>query len=339
MKKSLLALSVALLATSTAYAAIPQSGTIGVRGGYAFIEDNSNKALAISEDSGYGVGAYFGYNFTSWAGFEAGYDYFGNFEIKDKATKTKDDMRIRGPQFAARLALPLDADGSDLFLRAGGMYARTSIDTYHENNWAPLVGAGVQYNFANGVGLRAGYDHVFNAFKGDEKVLDNLKSDLGYAYVGLSYTFGKAQAPAPAPAPEPQPAEPQEYTYKLDAGALFPFDGTALSDDGKKQIAEVVGHVNEQTLNAVTYEVKGHTDRLGSEQYNQKLSEKRAKSVADVLIANGVAEDNVSAVGYGESQPVTGNQCDGLSRAKLVECLAPDRRVEIKIQGNGSVQK
>lgn len=338
MKKTLLALSVALVATSTAYAAIPQSGTLGVRGGFAFVEDNSNNNVSISEDVGYGVGAYFGYNFTSWAGIEAGYDYFGNFEAKDKAGKTT-DMRLRGPQFAARLALPLDADGSDIFLRAGGMFARTAIESYHENNWAPLVGLGVQYNFSNGVGLRAGYDHVFNAFSADDARYDNLDTDLGYGYVGLSYTFGKA-APAPAVAPaEPQKAEPQAYTYKLDAGALFPFDGSTLSDDGKKQIADVVSHVNAQGLDGVSYDVKGHTDRLGSEQYNQKLSEKRAKSVADVLIANGVAEDNVTSVGYGESQPVTGNQCDGLSRAKLVKCLGPDRRVEITVQGNGTMQQ
>jgi OOP family OmpA-OmpF porin len=72
--------------------------------------------------------------------------------------------------------------------------------------------------------------------------------------------------------------------------------------------------------------VTGHTDRLGSEEYNQKLSERRANQVRDYLISQGVEANRLQAVGKGESEPVVA--CDGVKgRKKLIECLQPNRRV------------
>ncbi|SPT69190.1 OmpA family protein [Anaerobiospirillum thomasii] len=339
MKKNLLALSVALAvgSMSCAYAAVPQTASVGVLGGFSFLEAGSNEYAKISDKSGYAVGAYFGYDFTSWIGVETAYQYLGGFEATDKAAKKDHNLSVRGPQFALRLAYPLSETGSDVFFKAGGMYAQANYNGDHSNNWRPVVGAGVQYVFDNGLGLRAGYDHVFGAvqFEADSKGAE-IESDLGYAYVGLQYTFGRpAPAPAPAPVAKPAPA-PQQYNYSLDAGALFPFDGSKLSDDGVNQIAGVVADVKAQNLNDVSYDVKGYTDRIGNEQYNLKLSEKRAQAVTDALIANGVEASKVTSAGYGEADPVTGDKCDGLSRAKLIECLGPDRRVEIVVQGEGT---
>jgi len=81
----------------------------------------------------------------------------------------------------------------------------------------------------------------------------------------------------------------------------------------------------------------GHADRIGSEKYNQKLSEDRAQSVTAYLQGN-MNTPNLQAEGRGESQPVTGGDCTrmGAERKKnqrLVECLQPDRRVEIEVFG------
>ena len=78
--------------------------------------------------------------------------------------------------------------------------------------------------------------------------------------------------------------------------------------------------------------VIGHTDRIGSEHYNQKLSEQRAHSVMKYLVARGVPAEIISARGMGKSQPVTGTKCNALRGAELKACLAPDRRVEIEVK-------
>ena len=77
----------------------------------------------------------------------------------------------------------------------------------------------------------------------------------------------------------------------------------------------------------------GHTDRLGSDAYNQALSEQRARTVADYLIAKGLFADKVRAEGQGESSPVTGGSCPDGAKAQMIACLAPDRRVEVRLTG------
>ena len=79
--------------------------------------------------------------------------------------------------------------------------------------------------------------------------------------------------------------------------------------------------------------VTGHTDRLGSQQYNQKLSEKRAEVVKGYLVSKGVPVDKIETMGAGKTQPATGvPKCDDkLPKKKLIECLAPHRRFTIDV--------
>ena len=80
--------------------------------------------------------------------------------------------------------------------------------------------------------------------------------------------------------------------------------------------------------------VVGHTDRIGSDSYNQKLSEKRAAAVKEYLVAKGIEANRVYTEGKGEKQPVTGDKCKGNAPTKaLIECLQPDRRADIEIIG------
>jgi len=83
----------------------------------------------------------------------------------------------------------------------------------------------------------------------------------------------------------------------------------------------------------------GHADRIGSEEYNQELSEKRAKAVADYLAQKGVDSSRLQVEGKGESQPVTGNECakmgaESNKNQKLIACLQPDRRVDAELLGS-----
>jgi OmpA-OmpF porin, OOP family len=78
--------------------------------------------------------------------------------------------------------------------------------------------------------------------------------------------------------------------------------------------------------------INGHADRLGSAQYNQKLSERRAETVKAYLVKQGAPADKVETYGYGKTLPV--KACpDQKDRKALIECLQPNRRVEVEVQG------
>jgi OOP family OmpA-OmpF porin len=141
------------------------------------------------------------------------------------------------------------------------------------------------------------------------------------------------QEPAPvAAAPEPQVI--QKLTLSTDV--LFPFNKSELLPGGKRKLDDLANTAQGADVDSV--KVIGNADRIGSEQYNQKLSEQRAQAVKEYIAQKGVSEDRVQAEGRGESQPVTGDQCQRMgpekaSNRKLVSCLQPDRRVEIEVLG------
>jgi OOP family OmpA-OmpF porin len=137
---------------------------------------------------------------------------------------------------------------------------------------------------------------------------------------------------AAPPAPPPPPPAPKAIT--LAAKALFDFDKAVLKPGGKEEIdREVIAKL--EGLDKVEFmTVSGHTDRLGSNTYNQKLSERRAEAVKAYLVSKGIAANNIETFGYGKTQPVAGVTCDDkLPRKKLIECLAPHRRVVIEVKG------
>src|SRR5699024_3695273 len=130
----------------------------------------------------------------------------------------------------------------------------------------------------------------------------------------------------PADASCPPGAEPERIS--LDADALFAFDRAELRPEGQRKLDEFASTL-QQVDSYQSIEVAGHTDRLGADSYNMNLSQRRANSVKDYLVALGVPGDNIHAQGYGKTQPVV--QCDG-SGNKLISCLQPNRRVEIELK-------
>jgi OOP family OmpA-OmpF porin len=135
-------------------------------------------------------------------------------------------------------------------------------------------------------------------------------------------------------APPPPPAVPQATAekIKLSADALFDFDKAVLKPAGKQALDELaakVGQINLEVILAV-----GHTDRIGSDSYNQGLSERRANAVKEYLVSKGIESNRIYTEGKGEAQPVTGTQCDSVrGRTALISCLQPDRRVEVEVIG------
>jgi OOP family OmpA-OmpF porin len=137
---------------------------------------------------------------------------------------------------------------------------------------------------------------------------------------------GDAVAAAPAPAaPAPGPEKPLRAT--LEADALFDFDKAIIKPEGKAKIDALVAEMRKNP-NVETIVATGHTDRLGSEAYNQKLSERRVQAVKSYMVGQGIAADRIQTAAKGESEPVVA--CNDVKGSALIKCLAPNRRVEIE---------
>ena len=175
--------------------------------------------------------------------------------------------------------------------------------------------------------------------------------------LGLSYDFGGVDEPPPPPPAAPPPPPPPPPNPDLDGdgvpnerdkcpntrpgavvdldgceveavidlkGVYFDFDKATLRPEGKAVLNDAAALL--KTNERVVVEVAGHTDSVGSEAYNQGLSERRANTVKDYLTAQGVTATRLTARGYGENQPVATNDTDeGRQLNRRVELIVLDR--------------
>jgi OOP family OmpA-OmpF porin len=141
------------------------------------------------------------------------------------------------------------------------------------------------------------------------------------------------QKPAPAPA-APARMAPQSITFSADA--LFAFDKSVLKPEGRTALDDFALQLSGAQYEAIF--VTGHTDRFGSNDYNQRLSERRANTVRDYLASKGIPANRINADGKGETQPVTRpGDCNGARSIKVIACLQPDRRVHVEVIGTKDV--
>lgn len=143
---------------------------------------------------------------------------------------------------------------------------------------------------------------------------------------------GAAGAPAAVAAAAPAAAAKCDFSVNLSADSTFAFNKATLTGSAKTTLDNAVIAKLGNCAAVDSLIITGHTDRLGSQGYNQKLSEKRADAVKAYLLAKGVKAANVETMGAGKTQPIKG--CDDkLGRKKLIECLAPNRRVTVDVKG------
>ena len=145
-----------------------------------------------------------------------------------------------------------------------------------------------------------------------------------------------------AVAPVQQDPEYVDETVSLSTKTLFGFDKDNLRPEAQENLDALAQRLSNK--NVETVRVEGHTDFMGSEEYNQALSERRANVVANYLVGHGVASSKISAVGLGESQARMTATCEAevaklgkkvskaKKRADLIACIEPDRRVDVKIR-------
>ena len=149
------------------------------------------------------------------------------------------------------------------------------------------------------------------------------------------------RAPGTAPAPVVQQPQYRTETVSLNSHFLFGFDKDTLRPEAIETLNQLAARLGDSNVQSAR--VEGHTDFMGSEQYNQALSERRATRVANYLVERGVPASKISAAGLGESQARMTASCQAevnklgrrVSQAKrrqaLIACIEPDRRVDVHI--------
>ncbi len=182
-------------------------------------------------------------------------------------------------------------------------------------------------------GWRAATPHVMMAE--DSLRRARVEADSCVAVVTAQAATPASVAP-PASAAAPVVREVTKETFVILADTLFKFDKSGRDDmlpGGKERLATVANRL--KTYQSIaTLNIAGHTDRLGSDTYNDSLSARRAATVLEYLGSLGVKAAKSEAIGKGEREPVTTQCSNKLPRAEQIACLQPDRRVTIEVTGS-----
>jgi OOP family OmpA-OmpF porin len=325
----------------------------------------TNSIKDDDDDQGYKL--FGGYQLNRHFAVEAGYFDLGRFGFVASTTPTgtlSGNIKVKGVNLDLLGIMPI-SERFSAFGRIGVTHARTDgafagtgavtvLDpSPSKRDTNPKVGLGLQYAMTDSLGLRAEIERYrINDAVGN-------KGDIDLASVGLVFRFGAktpapvaqaytpaptpapvvvAETPAPVyvapPAPTPPPA-PVVHNVTFSAGdLLFDFDSAALRPEGRSGLDKLGSDLRGVDIDAVN--VTGHTDRIGSQTYNQALSSRRAETVGNYLgYTAGIPASKINTKGVNSTEPVTKPEdCVGTKvTPALIACLQPDRRVEVEVTG------
>ncbi|NNM51005.1 MAG: OmpA family protein [Pseudomonadales bacterium] len=297
-----------------------------------------------------------GYQFNPYVALEGGYYDLGRFGFNANTLPAGDlngHIRVKGVNLDAVGFLPFTnkfsafgrvglnyADARDAFQGTGLVNVNDPNPSKSALNYK--LGVGLQYAFVKSLDMRIEAERYrFNDAVGN-------RGDVDLLSVGLVYRFGQkthhhvAETPEPvvttppvaaADVPSSPPTEVLS-TETFSAASLFDFDQAIVKPDDKPSLDAFSASLKGKNYNLI--EVTGHTDRIGSHDYNMTLSTQRAEAVKNYLIeSTGIPTDKIVAKGVDGEDPVTKpDDCIGTKvTQELIDCLQPDRRVEVKASG------
>ncbi len=329
-----------------------------------------------SDERRTGYKVFGGYQMNRYFGVEAGYFSLGKSTFTTTtvpAGTLNGELRVEGFNLDLVGTAPL-SDNFSLIGRIGAQNAKTRgtfvgtgaalvtnpTPSRRETNYK--AGVGMQYAFTPSMLVRAEVERYrINDAVGEKAGVNLFSVSLVFplgrtstsrampvAYVPPAPMVMAAPVPEPTPtpivivetmpataaAPMAAPAPPPVKRVSLSAETLFGFDRADLRAGGNLPLDNFVKELEGTSYDSIN--VIGHTDRLGTSAYNQKLSEQRAEAVKGYLTSNGkLAANKVTATGKGETAPLTSTaDCKGSTASvKLVSCLQPDRRVDLEVTG------
>ncbi|WP_017739564.1 OmpA family protein [Pseudomonas sp. CBZ-4] len=319
--KNTLGLAIGSLIAATSFGVLAQGQ--GAVEGELFYKKQYNDSVKHIED-GFNPGARIGYFLTDDLSLNLSYD-------KTNHTRSNDgtgNQKIKGDTGSLTAQYHFGQAGVDSlrpYVEGGfGHQSRGNVKadghSGRDQSTLAIAGAGVKYYFTNNLYARAGVESDYN--------LDNGKWDYS-ALVGLGVNFGgnagavaPAPTPAPAPEPTPEPEAPVAQVVRVELDVKFDFDKSVVKPNSYSDVKNLADFMAQYPDTRV--EVAGHTDSVGPDAYNQKLSQRRADAVKQVLVKDGVAPSRITSVGYGESRPVADNATEA--------GRAVNRRVEAAVE-------
>lgn len=315
--KNTLGVVIGSLVAATSFGALAQGQ------GAVEVEGFANRYFADSQrgykgDEGNLFGGSIGYYLTEDVELALSYGEYHDIR-SDKRLGNKD---IKGSLADLKAIYHFGQPGPGLRPYVSGGFGHQSISNTvgggRNHSTLAIAGAGAKYYFTEMFYARAGVDALYNIDQGDTE---------WQAGVGVGLNFGGSKpapvvAVAPEPMPEPAP-EPVMEAVRVELDVKFDFDKDRVKEESYGDIKNLADFMNQYPQ--TTTVVEGHTDSVGTDAYNQGLSERRASSVRDVLVNQyGVESGRVQSVGYGESRPVADNSTS--------EGRAINRRVEAEVE-------
>lgn len=312
----------------------------GVKAGWSdYYNSDIGKNLSPGANSDYILhgsnavgGVFLGYQALDWLGIEGGYDYLGNASFSS-STSAGASFKGQGIQMSLKMNLPLTEIFS-IYGRLGMMGWTTQVESSghsnSDNGVSPLAAVGTELSFSDQFALRLEYQYTDNVGNGgnDGVVLDN-----GQTTLGVVYHFGSHKSDSMSEAPIPVTI-PVENSVMLDTTVHFESGSSKLTDNEKYALHEWLKKINNRHLTKVRVIVTGYADRTAYSEGNQFLSEERANQVADELRKDPASKMSLIVTGKGVSTQ-SGVICDkSLNRMDLVQCLSPDRRVDVLLTAN-----
>jgi OOP family OmpA-OmpF porin len=301
-----------------------------------------------------------GYQLSKHFALEGGYFGLGEFGYTATtipAGTLRGDIKVKGLNLDLVGILPITnkfsafgragvtyAEAKDRFAGTGAVSVADPNPSKRDTNYK--LGLGLQYAFTDSFAVRGEVERYrINDAVGN-------KGDIDMVSVGLVYRFGadssipraaapeyvapapvqSVAAPAPAPLAVAPPRTPTKVSFSADS--LFDFNQSTMWPAGARDLDKLAADMKGIDYDVVI--VTGHTDRLGTDAYNNNLSTRRADAVKAYLVnAAGVAANKVNAKGAGESSPATkAGECQGEKATRqLIACLQPDRRVDVEVSG------
>lgn len=181
-------------------------------------------------------------------------------------------------------------------------------------------------HFSEGFRVRE-WDYLFHFNTPDGVKTCQFKVLFDKDLIGRSFHWAPAEcADILKQKPAAQPLKP----FSLSGDVGFAFGSAALTAAGLDEVRRIASELN-RLPEVDRISVSGHTDRIGDAASNQRLSQQRAESVRRALVAQGIPASIIGAQGLGQERPVV--ECAPQSRNELIACLAPNRRVDITVQG------